>query len=165
MMWFGRMSFCSWGCFFFFKQKTAYEMRISDWSSDVCSSDLEVAALNSKVALLTQSVQALRQEEYDLNREQQKRESLRAKEAQFATLDLFLEKKITHLVYAGEGAVQYKHFEKDIKEDDERHYSELRQIALFGDTKGNFDWREWRSGVWGKSVTGRVGLGGGRRVK
>src|SRR3546814_4900195 len=27
-------------CFFFFKQKTAYEVRISDWSSDVCSSDL-----------------------------------------------------------------------------------------------------------------------------
>src|SRR3546814_3628691 len=30
----------SWLVFFFFKQKTAYEMRISDWSSDVCSSDL-----------------------------------------------------------------------------------------------------------------------------
>src|SRR3546814_16722552 len=30
--------------FFFFKQKTAYEMRISDWSSDVCSSDLADAA-------------------------------------------------------------------------------------------------------------------------
>src|SRR3546814_7561564 len=30
--------------FFFFKQKTAYEMRISDWSSDVCSSDLPPAA-------------------------------------------------------------------------------------------------------------------------
>src|SRR3546814_10818686 len=29
--------------FFVFKQKTAYEMRISDWSSDVCSSDLAVA--------------------------------------------------------------------------------------------------------------------------
>src|SRR3546814_2047588 len=29
--------------FFFFKQKTAYEMRISDWSSDVCSSDLSVS--------------------------------------------------------------------------------------------------------------------------
>src|SRR3546814_1396627 len=28
-------------CFFFFKQKTAYEVRISDWSSDVCSSDLQ----------------------------------------------------------------------------------------------------------------------------
>src|SRR3546814_6723488 len=31
--------------FFFFKQKTAYEMRISDWSSDVCSSDLDRQAL------------------------------------------------------------------------------------------------------------------------
>src|SRR3546814_20459133 len=30
--------------FFFFKQKTAYEMRISDWSSDVCSSDLHFFA-------------------------------------------------------------------------------------------------------------------------
>src|SRR3546814_5758204 len=30
-----------WIIAFFFKQKTAYEMRISDWSSDVCSSDLE----------------------------------------------------------------------------------------------------------------------------
>src|SRR3546814_2919832 len=30
--------------FFFFKQKTAYEMRISDWSSDVCSSDLVLTA-------------------------------------------------------------------------------------------------------------------------
>src|SRR3546814_3958529 len=32
-------------CFFFFKPKTAYEMRISDWSSDVCSSDLAPALL------------------------------------------------------------------------------------------------------------------------
>src|SRR3546814_1856243 len=31
---------CWYILFFFFKQKTAYEMRISDWSSDVCSSDL-----------------------------------------------------------------------------------------------------------------------------
>src|SRR3546814_2073539 len=33
-------SFVCFSFFFFFKQKTAYEMRISDWSSDVCSSDL-----------------------------------------------------------------------------------------------------------------------------
>src|SRR3546814_7198223 len=33
--------------FFFFKQKTAYEMRISDWSSDVCSSDLRRAAVHA----------------------------------------------------------------------------------------------------------------------
>src|SRR3546814_4346094 len=37
-------------CFFFFKQKTAYEMRISDWSSDVCSSDL-IALLLSAIAI------------------------------------------------------------------------------------------------------------------
>src|SRR3546814_9173773 len=33
---------CGYFCVFFFKQKTAYEMRISDWSSDVCSSDLSL---------------------------------------------------------------------------------------------------------------------------
>src|SRR3546814_6422848 len=37
---------------FFFKQKTAYEMRISDWSSDVCSSDLEATGVISIGALL-----------------------------------------------------------------------------------------------------------------
>src|SRR3546814_6755349 len=41
--------------FFLFKQKTAYEMRISDWSSDVCSSDL----LLGSVHLLPESVQPL----------------------------------------------------------------------------------------------------------
>src|SRR3546814_15243280 len=34
--------------FFFFKQKTAYEMRISDWSSDVCSSDLPDVRLDGR---------------------------------------------------------------------------------------------------------------------
>src|SRR3546814_2876888 len=34
--------------FFFFKQKTAYEMRISDWSSDVCSSDLRWRTLQKQ---------------------------------------------------------------------------------------------------------------------
>src|SRR3546814_10521035 len=39
---------------FFFKQKTAYEMRISDWSSDVCSSDLwRYLAIAALAALLT----------------------------------------------------------------------------------------------------------------
>src|SRR3546814_2913112 len=36
--------------FFFFKQKTAYEMRISDWSSDVCSSDLHAVGLRILLA-------------------------------------------------------------------------------------------------------------------
>src|SRR3546814_7245807 len=39
--------------FFFFKQKTAYEMRISDWSSDVCSSDLDLVA---KVETVLESI-------------------------------------------------------------------------------------------------------------
>src|SRR3546814_6864592 len=37
---------------FFFKQKTAYEMRISDWSSDVCSSDLTTASTPAAAAPL-----------------------------------------------------------------------------------------------------------------
>src|SRR3546814_1044190 len=42
--------FCELCClFFFFKQKTAYEMRISDWSSDVCSSDLLMAIPESQL--------------------------------------------------------------------------------------------------------------------
>src|SRR3546814_11083520 len=39
------LSVCRISCVFFFKQKTAYEMRISDWSSDVCSSDLPMFPL------------------------------------------------------------------------------------------------------------------------
>src|SRR3546814_2304347 len=38
---------CIW--FFFFKQKTAYEMRISDWSSDVCSSDLALCFADHQI--------------------------------------------------------------------------------------------------------------------
>src|SRR3546814_10136391 len=46
-------------CFFFFKQKTAYEMRISDWSSDVRSSDLrlDVAALLDELLHRTELVE------------------------------------------------------------------------------------------------------------
>src|SRR3546814_4375790 len=46
--------------FFFFKQKTAYEMRISDWSSDVCSSDLRagrVVACHDAFAQHTQRLE------------------------------------------------------------------------------------------------------------
>src|SRR3546814_10773879 len=38
-------------CVFFFKQKTAYEMRISDWSSDVCSSDLLALVTHNGLAV------------------------------------------------------------------------------------------------------------------
>src|SRR3546814_2740700 len=45
-----------WCVVFFFKQKTAYELRISDWSSDVCSSDLKMLmdlGIAGKVAIVT----------------------------------------------------------------------------------------------------------------
>src|SRR3546814_6870268 len=42
--------------FFFFKQKTAYEMRISDWSSDVCSSDLSTWAVADSTIWRSRSV-------------------------------------------------------------------------------------------------------------
>src|SRR3546814_17618162 len=45
-------------CFFFFKQKTAYEMRISDWSSDVCSSDLLLEVIIDPVALESYNLDA-----------------------------------------------------------------------------------------------------------
>src|SRR3546814_10068176 len=38
--------------FFFFKQKTAYELRISDWSSDVCSSDLSAVVDRRKASAI-----------------------------------------------------------------------------------------------------------------
>src|SRR3546814_2803948 len=45
------LSFSHWICCFF-KQKTAYEMRISDWSSDVCSSDLSALWMVLTVGVL-----------------------------------------------------------------------------------------------------------------
>src|SRR3546814_8242175 len=46
---------------FFFKQKTAYEMRISDWSSDVCSSDLRIRAAENVPASISDRDDATRQ--------------------------------------------------------------------------------------------------------
>src|SRR3546814_16752730 len=43
--------------FFLFKQKTAYEMRISDWSSDVCSSDLQAVAAGAGDAFARERVE------------------------------------------------------------------------------------------------------------
>src|SRR3546814_10382861 len=53
--------------FFFFKQKTAYEMRISDWSSDVCSSDLKVEITVSGDTTLLVGEQVDREEMEEIN--------------------------------------------------------------------------------------------------
>src|SRR3546814_7085154 len=53
--------------FFFFKQKTAYEMRISDWSSDVCSSDLPaVLEVRGEVYMTREDFLAFRAVQEDL---------------------------------------------------------------------------------------------------
>src|SRR3546814_4499917 len=57
--------------FFFFKQNTAYEMRISDWSSDVCSSDLIVA--ERQLATETTRLARQRIDERQLPRQQLQR--------------------------------------------------------------------------------------------
>src|SRR3546814_11396278 len=55
--------------FFFFKQKTAYEMRISDWSSDVCSSDLRPDAVGAGLhAVVDWAFAALRSHPHDILR-------------------------------------------------------------------------------------------------
>src|SRR3546814_20220772 len=64
--------------FFFFKQKTAYEMRISDWSSDVCSSDSEEHHRKSPARALSGGVQV----DFDYSDEQR---LLRESVARFVT--------------------------------------------------------------------------------
>src|SRR3546814_6946901 len=54
------VSYCAYCMIFFFKQKTAYEMRISDWSSDVCSSDLRGLPLLEQAVKLAPEAPAIR---------------------------------------------------------------------------------------------------------
>src|SRR3546814_2722082 len=53
---------------FFFKQKTAYEMRISDWSSDVCSSDLLVMAIVEPLLAILDQLARLTKQVQDIVR-------------------------------------------------------------------------------------------------
>src|SRR3546814_15389322 len=55
-------------CIFFFKQKTAYEIRISDWSSDVCSSDLSARGTNTVLPVNTAGARVLVIDDNAVNR-------------------------------------------------------------------------------------------------
>src|SRR3546814_8400651 len=58
------MGLCRWKCLnFCFKQKTAYEMRISDWSLDVCSSDLKSGAAPDQGSQTDMSVALITREQ------------------------------------------------------------------------------------------------------
>src|SRR3546814_2779658 len=76
---------CSVLCCFFFKQKTAYEMRISDWSSDVCSSDLPAAGQPRRAVPRHRSTTQTDDDDvFRLRMEQQERHHLsRVAEVQF----------------------------------------------------------------------------------
>src|SRR3546814_5047079 len=70
--------------FFFFKQKTAYEMRISDWSSDVCSSDLQrVAAEFGQIIDIPQLLHAANQNPIGVRRDEIGRASCRERVCQY----------------------------------------------------------------------------------
>src|SRR3546814_8747829 len=60
-MWSGCVEICECEYFFFCKQKTAYEMRISDWSSDVCSSDLRIPIQERALPTDEQIVERIRE--------------------------------------------------------------------------------------------------------
>src|SRR3546814_7621456 len=62
---------------FFFKQKTAYEMRISDWSSDVCSSDLQENQQDRRLLV----VQPFEQRDDDSHAQENEREDVSRVEA------------------------------------------------------------------------------------
>src|SRR3546814_13941415 len=69
-------------CFFlFFKQKTAYEMRISDWSSDVCSSDLIAALLAWSLRYVTVFADDILAARRELDRLEARRDRLVAADA------------------------------------------------------------------------------------
>src|SRR3546814_4918215 len=64
---------------FFFKQKTVYELLISDWSSDVCSSDLQrIAAAREQACLIGRQIAARGAAEFDRARDRARAERPRA---------------------------------------------------------------------------------------
>src|SRR3546814_2916073 len=74
---------------FFFKQKTAYEMRISDWSSDVCSSDLSerefVATYGNRADAQDREIKALKEGQVSRPELEQQLASLKAENSQMRT--------------------------------------------------------------------------------
>src|SRR3546814_3301902 len=122
--------------FFFFKQKTAYEMRISDWSSDVCSSDLDARAAGDVAVLADLRAGA----DGGPGVDHRARADVRADVE---------ERRHQHHVLADEAAAARDHA---------RHHAhtELAERGLVEDRK---------SVVSGKGVSVRVDLGGRRTLK
>src|SRR3546814_7225456 len=108
----------SWNIFYyvFFKQKTAYEMRISDWSSDVCSSDLFVSVEDAHPDL--------DEEAEDAARDQQRPES--------RDHEIDLQAHIIEMPQPPRHAHQPAHVERREGAPEARHPQPERALAPFG---------------------------------
>src|SRR3546814_6410334 len=131
---------------FFFKQKTAYEMRISDWSSDVCSSDLHwaYAAGARRLSCLI----CIFSSEDDIRAAVSSSE----KGARYARRVMAIEEKHDHTILPlrsrGTGKPPEKRWIKDIRS--EEHTSELQSLtrisyAVIGLTYNNYKTNPIRS--------------------
>src|SRR3546814_12956382 len=89
-------------CCFFFKQKRAYEMRISDWSSDVCSSDLSRNRLRSWASIMPNWSSGLWRRHYERGDDQARRRG----QAQAEKWRPDSEAPLTHRSFAGCAARQ-----------------------------------------------------------
>src|SRR3546814_14472139 len=123
---------------FFFKQKTAYEMRISDWSSDVCSSDLP------SVARERQQVRA--DEQHPRLRLRQHRGELRGSQARV--------EGVAHRAHPHDAIPS---LDMSLRVPRKRRDAVARPDADRGEDR--------KSGGEGKSVSVRVALGGRRIIK
>src|SRR3546814_11605912 len=124
---------------FFFKQKTAYEMRISDWSSDVCSSDLPLSALDAKVRV------HLRHQIKELQRKLGVT-TIMVTHDQEEALSM-----ADRIVVMNHGVIEQIGTPTDI-------YRAPTSLFVA-------DFIDRKSVVWGKSVSVRVDLGGRRDIK
>src|SRR3546814_11446325 len=158
--------------FFFFKQKTAYEMRISDWSSDVCSSDLAILSLGEKIgdpvtpADFPATILRFRNDRWAeaVGLGGMTSEEWVAHFGQFQALADTLKEPLA-LRYHGH---QFHVYNPDIGDGRGFLFAQLRDGAgrlLALGTKGSGRTPGRTSGVWGRSGSVSVDIGGRRMLK
>src|SRR3546814_10121469 len=121
------------GVCFFFKQKTAYEMRISDWSSDVCSSDLAAKT----IGMLQPSNVKLTQLEriFEMRTGKQYLESLRGGRKVYVGGEI-IEDVTTHPMTKGYANAIAEYYDLHLKHEND-------EICTFIDDKGNRQSMHW----------------------
>src|SRR3546814_20226733 len=144
--------------FFVFKQKTAYEMRISDWSSDVCSSDLEVGEVVTRSSnnmlgywnLPDATATTMTDDGW-----------IRTGDAGYLDADgyLFIHDRMKDMIITGGENVYPAEVESAIF-----GHPAVQEVAVFGIPDATWGEAARKSVVEGKSVVVRVDLGGCRFI-